>query len=202
MNDEATASACSRCTSLERKLAEQHTRIVELEAKLGNNSSNSSKPPSSDPPWKSSAGKPRSGKKHGGQPGHPGTFRQRLSFQRVKKIRHYILSAYRARRTRLNGYRMDNKAIDRKKAEGTWSFFASFFICVMCLINPRLPQDNQDFLEAKAYGSCVSVVLGAFAIYRFIPLWHAGQIKTVRLILQLLWFLMMISELAHMLLRM
>jgi len=90
MNDEATAAACSRCTSLERKLAELHARIAELEAKLGNNSSNSSKPPSSDPPWKSTSGKPRSGKKPGGQPGHAGTFRQRLSVHRVKKFRHYI----------------------------------------------------------------------------------------------------------------
>jgi len=69
MNDEATAAACSRCTSLKRTLAEQHARIAELEAKLGNNSSPSSKPPSSDPPWKSSACKPRSGKNLAINPG-------------------------------------------------------------------------------------------------------------------------------------
>jgi len=84
MNDEATAAACSRCTSLERTLAELRARIAALEAKLGNNSSHSSKPPSSDPPWKSSSGKPRSGKKYGGQPDHPGTFCQRLPVQRIQ----------------------------------------------------------------------------------------------------------------------
>jgi transposase len=47
-------------------------RVAELEAKLGQNSTNSSKPPSTDPPSvKRAPPKPASGKKAGGQPGHP-----------------------------------------------------------------------------------------------------------------------------------
>jgi transposase len=47
-------------------------RVAELEARLNQNSSNSSKPPSSDPPSaKPAPTKPPSGKKRGGQPGHP-----------------------------------------------------------------------------------------------------------------------------------
>jgi transposase len=47
-------------------------RVAELEARLNQNSTNSSKPPSSDPPAvKRAPPKPRSGRKPGGQPGHP-----------------------------------------------------------------------------------------------------------------------------------
>jgi transposase len=47
-------------------------RVAELEARLNQNSSNSSKPPSSDPPSvKPAPAKPPSGKRRGGQPGHP-----------------------------------------------------------------------------------------------------------------------------------
>ncbi len=47
-------------------------RVARLEARLGQNSSNSSRPPSSDPPWTSPppAKRPPSGRKPGGQPGH------------------------------------------------------------------------------------------------------------------------------------
>jgi len=61
------------------QLERANARIAELEAQLGKNSSNSSKPPSSDgldkPPQKSLRG--RSGRKPGGQAGHRGqTLRQ------------------------------------------------------------------------------------------------------------------------------
>lgn len=46
-------------------------RVAALEARLGQDSSNSSKPPSSDPPHlKPKSPRPPSGKKRGGQPGH------------------------------------------------------------------------------------------------------------------------------------
>jgi transposase len=56
-------------------LAENATlkaRVAELEAKLNQNSTNSSRPPSADPPSvKRAPPKAKSGKKAGGQPGHP-----------------------------------------------------------------------------------------------------------------------------------
>jgi transposase len=47
-------------------------RVEELEARLARNSSNSSQPPSSDPPGVSPSIKEPTGKKRGGQPGHKG----------------------------------------------------------------------------------------------------------------------------------
>jgi transposase len=47
-------------------------RVADLEAKLNQNSTNSSKPPSTDPPAvKRAPPRPATGKKAGGQPGHP-----------------------------------------------------------------------------------------------------------------------------------
>lgn len=56
----------------EQEIAQLQARVAELEAKLNQNSSNSSKPPSSNGPQVPSAPpKKPSGKKRGGQPGHP-----------------------------------------------------------------------------------------------------------------------------------
>lgn len=62
----------------------QQKRIDDLEARLGRDSSNSSKPPSSDPPF-AKVKRPRipSGKKQGGQPGHPGSTRALLAAEDV-----------------------------------------------------------------------------------------------------------------------
>src|SRR5216684_2570958 len=62
-------------------------RVAELEARLGQNSSNCSRPPSSDPPQ---APRKRpvqpSGRERGGQPGHRGAYRALLPVEQVGEI--------------------------------------------------------------------------------------------------------------------
>ena len=62
-------------------------RVRELEARLGQNSTNSSLPPSSDPPQAPERPKaPPSGRKRGGQPGHRGAFRTLLPAEQVHEV--------------------------------------------------------------------------------------------------------------------
>ena len=64
-----------------------HERIRELEARLGQYSANSSRPPSSDPPQAPMRSKaPPSGRKRGGQPGHRGAFRALLPVEQVDEV--------------------------------------------------------------------------------------------------------------------
>jgi transposase len=61
--------------------------INELKERLGRNSSNSSKPPSSDPPsYKSKPEREPKGRKRGGQPGHQGHARKLLPAEEVDHI--------------------------------------------------------------------------------------------------------------------
>lgn len=72
-----------RIAELEAQVAKLIKRVQELENQLGQNSRNSSKPPSSDPPSvKRPPGKP-SGRKRGGQPGHKGHSRPLLPVEEV-----------------------------------------------------------------------------------------------------------------------
>ena len=62
------------------------TRVEELEEKLRTDSSNSSKPPSSDPPWADKKKDCKGGKRKrrpGGQPGHEGKTRELLPSEQV-----------------------------------------------------------------------------------------------------------------------
>lgn len=60
-----------RNAQLEAKVVELEAKVAELTARLQQNSTNSSKPPSSDPPGvKRKPPQPKSGRKRGGQPGH------------------------------------------------------------------------------------------------------------------------------------
>jgi transposase len=62
-------------------------RVRELEARLGQNSTNSSRPPSSDPPQAPARPKtPPSGRKRGGQPGHRGASRGLLPVEQVDEV--------------------------------------------------------------------------------------------------------------------
>lgn len=64
--------------ALREQVAALLKRVSDLEARLGQNSSNTGLPPSSDPPWNPAPKKRRkgAGRKPGGQPGHPGTSRK------------------------------------------------------------------------------------------------------------------------------
>jgi transposase len=77
----------NRILQLETHIEKLEARIGELEARLNNNSSNSSAPPSSDKPWDKQKKPPfpnkKSGKKRGGQPGHPGHHRPLLPSDQV-----------------------------------------------------------------------------------------------------------------------
>src|SRR3954465_13099403 len=64
-----------------------HERAQELEARLGQTSANSSRPPSSDPPQAPAKRRPPpSGRKRGGQPGHRGACRGLLPVEQVDVI--------------------------------------------------------------------------------------------------------------------
>jgi transposase len=91
--DKLIAELRRQLAERDRLIAEQRAqiaalvaRVAELEAKLAENSSNSSRPPSSDPP-----GAPRppqkapTGRKPGGQPGHRGVTRVLLPPDRVTR---------------------------------------------------------------------------------------------------------------------
>jgi transposase len=73
--------------TLLQRVQDLEGRVRELEGQLGRNASNSSVPPSANPP---SAPKPvvkkRSGRQSGGQPGHRGHQRQRLPRERVNHV--------------------------------------------------------------------------------------------------------------------
>src|SRR4051812_41284667 len=61
-----------------------HARVRELEVQLSQNSTNSSRPPSSDPPQAPTRPKaPPSGRKRGGQLGHRGACRALLPVEQV-----------------------------------------------------------------------------------------------------------------------
>src|SRR4051812_36190082 len=94
---------CQGCRALQAQLqavlVELETlraKVADLEARLGQNSSNSSLPPSANPPAAPPpVVKKPTGRKPGGQPGHPPHLRERLPVERVTKLEHFRPSACR-----------------------------------------------------------------------------------------------------------
>src|SRR6516225_1802489 len=79
--------ACPGCRRLEAELEKLREEVRRLTALLGRNSSNSSLPPSANPPSAPSpVKKPKSGRRPGGQPGHAPQLRQLLPPERVTRV--------------------------------------------------------------------------------------------------------------------
>lgn len=78
---------------LQRRIVTLEQRLAEVEARAAKDSRTSSRPPSSDPPWKSRPPQPPSGRNQGGQPGHAGTSRILLEPERVDAgVEHWPVS--------------------------------------------------------------------------------------------------------------
>ena len=88
MMEQATTTGCPRCAVLERRVAELEARL----AKVEKNSSNSSKPPSSDivKPAVAAGKKRRSRRKRGAQPGHPKHERPAFSPEEIDRTKDYL----------------------------------------------------------------------------------------------------------------
>jgi transposase len=87
MNDEARAFVIV----LVQQVEQLQRRVNELERRVGINSGNSSLPPSTDRPGEKPQRKPRtlSGKKRGGQPGHPKAERSLIPTEQCDRVVHH-----------------------------------------------------------------------------------------------------------------
>src|SRR5712691_9796117 len=65
-------------------------RVAELDERLGQNSSNSSRPPSSDPPGTRPSSPAPGQRRPGGQPGHQGAFRVRVPAAQVTHTARHV----------------------------------------------------------------------------------------------------------------
>lgn len=85
--DDVHAPCRALIAKLQEQIKDQARKIEELEARLNKNSRNSSKPPSSNPPWISNKPPKKPGERPpGGQPGHPGHSRSLLPPGQVREV--------------------------------------------------------------------------------------------------------------------
>jgi transposase len=84
---EALVALSARLKAQDAQLAALTERVEELEQRLKRDSSNSSLPPSRDPPWRGKRGRSRgTGRNAGAQPGHVGHGRSLFPMERVTEV--------------------------------------------------------------------------------------------------------------------
>src|SRR3954452_15593102 len=82
---------CPGCQQLRQRVAELEALVRDLQARLGTNATNSSLPPSANPPQAPApVVKPKSKRKPGGQPNHPPHLKQLLPPERVDHVTTFV----------------------------------------------------------------------------------------------------------------
>jgi transposase len=82
---------CPGCRKLARRVAELEALVRELRARLGINATNSSLPPSANPPGAPApVTKEPTGRSPGAQPGHTACVRQRLPAERLSRVIRFV----------------------------------------------------------------------------------------------------------------
>lgn len=82
---------CPGCRKLQRRVAELEALVRELQARLGLNATNSSLPPSANPPGAPApVTKEPTGRSPGAQPGHTACVRRRLPPERLTQVIHFV----------------------------------------------------------------------------------------------------------------
>ena len=148
---------------LRGQLAGLATELASLREQIGRSSRNSSKPPSSDGPgFKPPARRKGSGRKRGGQPGHPGTGPQPLPIERVDAVVDHHPDACRRCGTLLQGDDPDplrHQVIEIPPITPVVSEHRLHrLICPCCSTSTcaTLPAD----VEASPYGPRLSALVG------------------------------------------
>lgn len=95
MTTSTPVPGCPGCEALQARIIALEAQVTELRERLDQNSQNSSKPPSSDPPWKARPPRSGSGGKRGGKPGHPGRQRAEVAPEDLAGSFDYFPSACR-----------------------------------------------------------------------------------------------------------
>ena len=93
----------ARIAQLMAKVEKLTARVAELEARLGQNSNNSSRPPSSDGPGARRQPKKPTGRRSGGQPGHKKHERALLPVEQVRDVVDVVLEKCRGCEQKLKG---------------------------------------------------------------------------------------------------
>jgi transposase len=150
--------------------AELRAENAELRARLNQNSSNSSNPPSSDRPGvERQPKKPRTGKKPGGQPGHDKASRELLPIEEVDHVVELVpdkcgrCSSRRLKRTKAAPRRHQQTEIPRPKPEVT-EFQCHSACCVDCgaITEAGLPPEAVPTFGARL----TALACGMMAQYR------------------------------------